>query len=418
MSELVTGVALTIDRDVALDNQRGALEHLASLLRAEAAAVDDEVFPVRGLAVLRSAGLMGLLVPRENGGLGGGLSELALAGRMLGRGCVSTALIWAMHCQQVAVIATYAGPQLRERLLPAIAAGDLYIASVTSEAGSGQITSVQSPLLRTKGSELKITRDAPVVTGGAHADAFLITMRRDVETTPEDVVLVYADRHQLDVQTKGVWRTMGVRGTQSGPLHLAGVVPDTNIIDPPRGFPRAAASLMIPAGHVAWASAWLGGAEGALREVISALKDPHQRRRLRKIDDLAAERIARIRIMIDIVDSFLRSYVSDYATVYAREGVDGDTLHGTAFNIRTNNLKVVASEMAFSAVTRLVELAGLSMGYQRGAPLERTFRDLRSAALMYSNDRLLVASGKLALFETKVEPFIWQLNGADASEGR
>jgi len=36
--------------------------------------------------------------------------------------------------------------------------------------------------------------------------------------------------------------------------------------------------------------------------------------------------------------------------------------------------------------------------------LERRFRDLRSAALMYSNDRLYVANGKLTLVDPEFAP--------------
>ena len=174
---------------------------------------------------------------------------------------------------------------------------------------------------------------------------------------------------------------------------------------------------MIPVGHIAWASSWLGAAEGALREVLAAMKDPVRRKRLRAMDELVAERVARTRISIDLVESFLRTYARDYEEVVRRAGRDSQLLRSAAFNIRTNNLKVVASELAFAAVDELVKLTGLAGGYRRGddLPLERSFRDLRSAALMYSNDRLLTASGKLAVFDSAVEPFVAALDRCDGS---
>ena len=75
-----------------------------------------------------------------------------------------------------------------------------------------------------------------------------------------------------------------------------------------------------------------------------------------------------------------------------------------AFQIQINELKLVASRRAFSAVNRLMEIGGLRHGYIRNPalPIERVFRDICSARLMYANDRLLVANGKLALLDREV----------------
>lgn len=69
-----------------------------------------------------------------------------------------------------------------------------------------------------------------------------------------------------------------------------------------------------------------------------------------------------------------------------------------------NAVKVTASEQCYAAVDELVELAGLRHGYLRGSPLalERALRDLRSASLNYSNDRLHLADGALTLMDPEV----------------
>ena len=47
---------------------------------------------------LSDAGLFGLIVPKEFGGLGGGLRDLAAATFALGTACPSTALAYFFHC--------------------------------------------------------------------------------------------------------------------------------------------------------------------------------------------------------------------------------------------------------------------------------------------------------------------------------
>ena len=95
------------------------LAEVLPVLHDESREVDDTAeFPVRGLAALRESGLMGLLVPEELGGLGGDLDDLVSVSMELAGECLSTALIWGMHCQQVAALVGHAGPELRKRLLP------------------------------------------------------------------------------------------------------------------------------------------------------------------------------------------------------------------------------------------------------------------------------------------------------------
>jgi len=81
------------------------------------------------------------------------------------------------------------------------------------------------------------------------------------------------------------------------------------------------------------------------------------------------------------------------------------TLH-----ISLNNVKIAASRLAFEVVDRLIELCGLAQGYMKNTALdlERVFRDLRSATLMYHNDRLLGTNGKLILVENSGAEAIWR----------
>ncbi len=78
-----------------------------------------------------------------------------------------------------------------------------------------------------------------------------------------------------------------------------------------------------------------------------------------------------------------------------------DKLQTHSSSIQINNLKITASEMLHEAVDEMINLAGVKYGYTKNEsiPLERTLRDIRSARLMYRNDLLLIANGKLCLFE-------------------
>jgi acyl-CoA dehydrogenase len=356
---------------------------------------------VENLRALRETGLLGLLVPADHGGLAGDLPELVEIAQELAAECPSTAMIWAMHCQQVDPLVHYAGLRLRDRLLPRIAKGATYLASVTTEPGKGGHLLTGVAPVRTDSSRLWLKRDAPVVTGGEVADGFLVTMRASEDAREDQLTLVYADRDQLNIDLGTGWDTLGMRGTASVGLRLAGSLPAWQAVGEPGEFRTIAVESLAPVGHLAWAACWLGAARGALAKLVTLIRSADRPTSFNIRSDLFAERLARVRMDLELVSAYLRTVCDEVVACRAA----GSTLDVPAIQIHLNTLKVVAAERAFSAVDRMVQLAGLSLGYRRDAavPLERYFRDLRSASLNYANDRLLVANGALTLLDQSVK---------------
>ncbi|TML63286.1 MAG: acyl-CoA dehydrogenase [Actinobacteria bacterium] len=373
------------------------LAEVLPVLHDESREVDDTAeFPVRGLAALRESGLMGLLVPEELGGLGGDLDDLVSVSMELAGECLSTALIWGMHCQQVAALVGHAGPELRERVLPRIGEGKVYVASVTSEKGKGgHLLSAEAPLRREDGT-LLLERDAPIVTGALQADGFLVTMRDDESAPPNAVTLVYADRDDLTIEASGSWNPMGMRGTHSVAVKLAGRLPESNVVGRPGEFRTVATRSFIPAGHIAWAACWLGSARAATKAVVELLRSPSGRKQFDVDSETLRTRLARVRVDLDAIAALLSQVV--------RDATSEDDPEPPPIQLRLNALKIFSSERSFAVVDELIQLVGLRYGYIRDAPfpLERLFRDLRSASLNYANDRLLLANGALALLDREV----------------
>lgn len=375
-----------------------AAEEVVPLLARHAAEVDAEPrFPTEALAALRSTGLMGLMVPEEHGGLGGTVLDLVDVAERLAAGCTSSALAWAMHCQQVDAIAHYAPQQLASELLPRLAAGELYLASVTTEEDKGGHLLTSRAPLREREGVLVLDRYAPVVTGGRHADGFLITMRADETALERDVRAVFAYRHELDVEVDGDWDTLGMRGTDSVPLRLRGELRADRMLVADGGWSEIALRSLIPVGHLGWAATWLGAARAALSDFLGAVRSPRRPRSVDVTSPLVAERIARVRTCLELASAYLHRAAEEVAEL--RSG--GGRPEAAPTQIHLNTVKVAVAELAFEAVNRLVLLVGLGGGYRRGA-LERRFRDLRSASLNNADDRLLVATGTLALADRKV----------------
>ncbi|MER7920797.1 MULTISPECIES: acyl-CoA dehydrogenase family protein [unclassified Streptomyces] len=351
----------------------------------------DAVFPLEALAALRRSRLLGLLVPVAYGGLGGTPRDLVRAAETLGRADMSVAMIFAMHCQQSAALVRHADERLAKAVLPRVAAGEIYLASVTTETGKGgRLTTADARLTEADGL-LEIDRFAPVVTGGAHADGFLITMRAPGDATAHDVSLVYADRDQLTVAASGDWQPMGMRASHSAPLRLTGRVPARQVVGEPGHFHEIAAQVFGPLAHLGWSAAWLGTAAGALSRVLRLIRSPAGRARFDITSELLLTRLSRARQRLDSVHALLRQAVPVVES--------GEDLSRPPRQLLLNALKITASEQCLAAVDELVEAVGLRDGYLKDSPtrLELAVRDLRSAALNYHNDRLHLADGRLAL---------------------
>jgi acyl-CoA dehydrogenase len=371
---------------------REAVAAVRAVAERHAAAADlDARFPVEALTALRDTGLLGLLVPTEHGGAGGSLTDLVDTTMELGRADMSVAMIFAMHCQQVAALARYGGEQLCAEVLPEVAKGALYLASVTTEPGSGgALLSSNSPAVR-RGEAVYVDRQAPIVTGGRHADGFLITMRSPDATTPGQVDLVFARRDQLGAEVLGPWRALGMRATESVPMRLTGEVPAWQVVGPPGAFRAIATAVFAPLAHVGWAAAWLGAAAGALSRAVK-----HLRGGTTPAGELGRARLAVARERVEVVHALLRHTV---ATLESTADVTAAPVQSLV-----NTLKVRASTECYLAVDELVDLVGLRHGYLTGSELwlERALRDLRSASLNYANDRLRLANGSLALMDSGV----------------
>lgn len=370
---------------------------VAEVAAAHAERTDREAsFPVETLAALRASGLLGLLVPVADGGLGGSTADLLRAALRIGRADVSAAMIFAMHCQQTAAVLAHAGPRLRAEVLPELAAGRLYLASVTTEAGSGGHLLSAESRLRTAEGDLVVDRFAPIVTGGAHADAFLISMRGPDDDAPGRLSLVYARRDQLEISGSGDWQPMGMRASHSVALRLAGTVPQDQVVGGHGGFSRIATGVFAPLAHLGWSACWLGAASGALSRVLRMLRDPAGRSRSALGSELLLTRLSTVRARLDTVHALLWR-----AERMVAEGVDLST---PPRQLLLNALKIIAAEQCHAAVDELITAVGMRHGYLRDSPtrLERTLRDLRSAALNYSNDRLHLADGRLALLDPEV----------------
>ena len=193
------------------------VQPVLEVAREHAHAVDaDGRFPHEAVSALRASGLLGLTLPTDVGGLGGGPSDLVKVVSMLAGACGSTSMIFLMHVSASMPVAA-APPAGIPVLLEELASGRCLASLAFSEAGSR--SHFWAPLSRatTTPDGLHISAKKSWVTSAGHADVYIIsTGTADAETV--DLFAVPADTPGLSIDRP--WSGMGLRGNSSSPMTI------------------------------------------------------------------------------------------------------------------------------------------------------------------------------------------------------
>ncbi len=380
--------AVRVERDVLESARRIG----ADVAGPAADAVDREArFPAEALAALRDDRMLGAFVPKELGGRGVAIRDLASVCETLGRFCASTGMIYAMHQIEVACLVRHglSVPFFRD-YLARVAREERLIASATSEIGVGGDLRRSVCAVEREGSRVRISKQAPVISYGEEADDVLLTARRAPDAAQADQILLLVLKEDTRLSRTGGWDTLGMRGTRSLGFALEATAGADQILPVP--FADIASQTMLPVSHVLWTSLWLGLASDAVARARAFVRV--EARRTPGTVPPGALRLAETVAELGAMRATVHGGLADYE----EHMDDGDALAGLGFTIRMNNLKTTASRMAPEIVARALAVCGVS-GYRCDSPyaVGRHLRDAHGAALMISNDRVLLANANMLL---------------------
>jgi acyl-CoA dehydrogenase len=370
-------------------------QRAATIAALHADAVDrDGRFPLEAVTALKAERLLGLQIPRQFGGEGAGLREIADLCCMLGQACSSAAMVFAMHHIKVASLVAHGLDSAWHcHLMERIAQEQLLVASSTTEAGIGGDLRTSFCAVETTGGVFALGKDAAVISYGTQADLILATARRHPEAAGSDQVLVALFADQISLERKSVWDTLGMRGTCSDGFRLeARNIPVEQIL--PKPFAEIAAQSMLASSHLLWSSVWFGIANSAVDRARTFVQ-AEARRQPGQVPPTAL-RLAEVSNALQAMRAAIVSALRRYEDAQG----DVDTIGSIGFSVMLNNLKTTASEMAVDIVQRALSIVGLA-GYKNGTPfsLGRPLRDVLSAPLMIGNDRILANTAKLLLVQ-------------------
>jgi acyl-CoA dehydrogenase len=349
----------------------------------------DNRFPTEGVGALKSAGLLSIAIPVALGGEGASLSELCTIAQSLGGACASTGMIFAMHQICLANLLDCAMDsewhrQLAQRMLTE----PLLFASATTEGGVGGDLRQSICAVEPHGDRIALTKEASVISYGEHADAIFATARRDADAALSDQVLVVLMKDQCALDRTSTWDTLGMRGTCSHGYRLKAQAEVCQIM--PKPFADIAADSMVAISHLLWSSVWCGIAAAALNRAQTYVAAQARNPSGQALP--GAARLAEIFGRLQSIEASIASVLEQWERARS---------HPTfAVALAINALKLSVSTEALAVVNDALLICGLQ-GYKNGGPYSvgRHLRDIHSARLMISNDRIAAATGQLMLIQ-------------------
>jgi len=390
---------------------RAAAQRCAAVAAQFADAVDREArFPNEAFEALKRERLLSAMVPATFGGAGLSLADVGAICEILAQGCASTAMVYAMHQIQVACIEAHGSESAWQRqLLAQLAEHQWLLASATSEEtiGGNMRTSACSVELDGEPGQqrFRVEKLAPTISYGAHADGILVTARRTAESAAADQVLIVALRAETQLEKRGGWDSMGMRGTCSEGFRLVATGLAEQILPTP--FADIADQTMLPVSHTLWASVWTGVASDAVNRAKAFFRA--QARAKPGSIPPAGLRLAEAVGLLQMMQARLSvAFDAARAAHHARHGgcqADAPLSAMLGFASDMNMLKTSVSNTALQVVQEVLMICGMA-GYKNGTEYSvgRHLRDLYSAPLMINNDRIAQNTASLLLAQRPAAP--------------
>jgi alkylation response protein AidB-like acyl-CoA dehydrogenase len=343
-----------------------ALDNLAAVAAANAAAADSGVFPKDTIDAFRESGLAGLVSAKEVGGKGESLAAAAAVVERLARECASTAMVVCMHYSATATIEAHGPQDIRK----AIAAGKHLTTLAFSEAGSRSHFWASLNTAVADGDGVRITGKKSWVTSANHADSYVWSTKPVAGSELSTLWLV--PRTASGVRVDGGFNGLGLRGNDSCPITAEAVkLPASARLGGDGAGFGIMMGIVLPWFNVMSANVSAGLMEAAVERTAKHAGGSKFEHAGSSIADLPTARafIARMRIKTD-----------------QTKALNADTLAAIGAGRADATLRVLESKAA--AGEAAAEVGDFAMrvcggaAFRKDVGVERIFRDSRAALVM------------------------------------
>ena len=350
-----------------------------------------EAYPWDSIEKLRSAGFMGMTIPKEFGGLGKSYHDAVIVIEEMAKCCATMGRI-TVEANMGAIGAVMKYGSVKQKRLAAsyVLAGDKPAICITEPNAGSAATEMTTNAIK-KGDKYIINGQKYWITGGGVSKFHLIFAKLlDDEGVSQGIAGFIAIKDETPGLIIGAREpAMGVRGIPETYVDFDNMeISEDMIVIPPQGLKRGFAGLMnaynaqrVGAGTVA-----LGIAQGAYEEAKDYMLSRNQ----------FGRPIAEFQGLQWMIADMAIGLSASRGLLHAAALSGDDGFPDMAIAAQA---KVLASETAIKVTNEALQLHG-SMGYSRNLSLERHVRDARMFTIAGGTAQILrtqIASSVLGI---------------------
>lgn len=332
------------------------VEKLSEHLKNRAREIDLKNDMGETLDFVKESGILGLIIPKEYGGMGLSYKEVCHVAEELAKISAGVAHSIVVHAMAVDAIRLFGNEEQKEKYFPELA-NSIGTIAITEGKGGSDVANSVSLKAEKNGDKYILNGNKTLITNGMYADVFIVVGRTG--EGPKGLTAFIADRNEGIKSTK--IDLAGMRGSGLASVSFSDVeVPESNVILNEGAGLKVALGTLAP-NRLPFSAIGLGIAQRCLELAV-------ERAKTRKafggtLSDLQAIQFMLADVAVEI--EALRRYI--YSTV---ENIQDSNYEGAI-------AKILSARTAKKAADIAVEIFG-GHGMLHGSDVERAYRDAKT----------------------------------------
>jgi len=337
---------------------------------------EAEEFPWPIIKKMGDAGLFGIFIPEEYGGIKAGCMELCLVVEELSRVCSAVALCYAATALGITPVVMFGNDAQKRKYLPDVAAGKKLAGfAVTEENAGSDAGGIETTAAKAPGG-YKLNGTKRFITNGGEAETYVVIALTDKSKGPRGATAFIIEKDMPGFTFGRKEKKLGIRASATRELVFEDCfVPAENVLAR-EGMGFIVTMKLFDFTRPGIAAQALGVAQGALEASIN-----HAKTRIQFGHPIIA---------IQSVQHMLANMAMD---VEAARGMVYATARSIDSGAKDNTMeaamaKVFASDVAMRVTTDAIQVFG-GVGYMRDYPVEKMMRDAKITQIYEGTNQVL-----------------------------
>jgi butyryl-CoA dehydrogenase len=339
-------------------------------------------FPWDIVKVLGETDIMGVYIPEEYGGLGGGITEMVVATEELSRFCGGIALAFAATGLGSFPILLFGNEEQKKKYLPDIASGKKLAAFGLTESGAGSDAGAIRTTATKSGDYYLLNGTKQWITNGGEAEVYTVIALTDKAKGARGATAFIVEKGVPGFTFGKKENKMGIRASATRELIFEDCKVHKNQVLAREGMGFIVAMKTFDITRPGVAAQAVGIAQGAFDEALQYARERHQ----------FGKPISSFQAIQFMLADMAMKIESARALIYATARmIDAGE---TKVSKESAMCKTLASDVAMEVTTNAVQILG-GYGYMKDYPVEKMMRDAKITQIYEGTNqiqRLVIAS--------------------------